>query len=200
MHILFKRKISNSVLAEFNVFVRKNENVINFGKPVDIHDTRDGIYFPIYSLNQNLLGYTVRTFSGENKWFFCTTFRKNNYLYGFNKTYLYIKEQQKVIVVEGIFDFLKMYQCGFHNVVSCLGSSFSKMQFLLVYPIVNEIIALPDGDDAGEKLSIAIKNQVSNDIKVSYVKLPKNMDPDEFLLKYGKEKMKTLIESRMEVL
>ena len=54
--------------------------------------------------------------------------------------------------------------------------------------MAKEIILMFDGDSAGEKATIACSNELLKyGINAKIVRLENNLDPDEYILKYGKE-------------
>lgn len=188
MHPLIKsRNLNIETLKEFDVFEFNGKDYFFYGNSVKISDTKVGIYFPHYTFSGELLGYSIRRVNEKDgKWFHSYGFSKNTYLYGFTKTLSFIQEERKVYVVEGLFDFLKMYQCGIKNTVCCFGTLFTQAHFFLLYPFINEIVVIPDGDSAGKKLIDSVQ-KFKNRVIVNSIYLPDGKDPDDFLDESGKD-------------
>jgi len=98
----------------------------------------------------------------------------------------YLEEPQKsMILVEGIFDMLNLYDKGLKNVICCFGTNTlqnSTKQKLLPFKAqgVTHIFILFDGDEAGEKAAKQLKTVIEQDeFIVEIIKLPDGVDPGE---------------------
>lgn len=109
-----------------------------------------------------------------------------------------LKNQGKlneIIVVEGQMDVISMHNSGFTNAVASMGTAFTQLHAKELKRFSNKIILCFDGDGAGQKATLkAIDILLKEDLDVYCVSLPENLDPDEFVKKYGKEKLKEEIE------
>ncbi|MEM4460606.1 MAG: toprim domain-containing protein [Nanopusillaceae archaeon] len=186
MHSLIaERKINKWTLQEFDIAEYDGEKFFFYGREWNVKDNKIGVYFPHFSFGNDFLGYSVRKIDETNgKWFHSYGFSKNSYLYGFVKTINYIRELQKVIVVEGLFDLLRLYQAGIKNVVSCFGITFTWNHFYLLYPFVDEIIFIPDGDEGGKKMIEKVR-EFSSFVNIKIINLPDKLDPDDYINKRG---------------
>lgn len=120
-------------------------------------------------------------------------FTKGNHLYGLHKSYPYILQQNQAIVVEGLFDFLQLYQSGVKNVVSSMGTALSDTHIALLSRFTENVVMLPDPDKAGVKFGKKGQGLLNNYISGRYIKLPEGLDPDEFIIKNGTERFKQLV-------
>jgi len=194
MQLLSKRQISMQTLAKFDVFEIEKGKCNYFGDSIKVDDIREGVYFPLYYFNKKLLGYALRKLHDSNeKWVYSKSFKRNHFLYGFVENFKAIKEKKEVILVEGLFDCLKLVDEGFTNTVSSFGTLFTFYHFVLLYPLVNRIILIPDSDEGGNKMIEKVKEIINNKLELDIIKLPKNYDPDDFLIKYGKKAFSNLI-------
>lgn len=99
---------------------------------------------------------------------------------------------KEVIFVEGLFDAIALYQAGITNVCSGIGASFSNEQIncLSNYKI-KKVTHLGDPDGGGENGTKSnLKRLLKKEIDVFVPeKLPEGLDPDEFIEKYGIDKL-----------
>ena len=103
-----------------------------------------------------------------------------------------------IIIVEGQFDVVSMHQAGFENTVACLGTALTKDHIKELKRFCDNIVLCFDGDEAGQKAILRALNtfeDYGDDVNVRVVRLPENLDPDEFLKKYGSQKLKDLIDN-----
>ena len=60
----------------------------------------------------------------------------------------------------------------------------------------NEVILCYDGDEAGKKATLLNGEQfLKSGINPKVISLPEKLDPDDYIIKYGKEKFQDLIEN-----
>ena len=108
-----------------------------------------------------------------------------------------LKNQGKlneIIIVEGQMDVMSMHNAGFVNAVATMGTAFTQLHAKELKRFCNKIILCFDGDSAGQKATLkAIDVLKKEDFDIYCVSLPENLDPDEFVKKYGTEKMKEQI-------
>lgn len=123
---------------------------------------------------------------------------------------------------EGQFDVLQLYNHGILNVVGLGGTKFSKMQISVIQRYCDDIVLLMDTDanQAGQRgVEKAIEDgkvkyapwaqgtfpspfnvgltDISDSRNIIPVIFPENCDPDEFVLKFGVDKLKKLIRNKI---
>ena len=102
----------------------------------------------------------------------------------------------EIIVVEGQMDVIGMHNAGFTNAVATMGTAFTPMHAKELKRFCNKIVLCFDGDSAGQKATLkAIEVLNKEDFDVYCVTLPDNLDPDEYVKKFGVESMQQQIES-----
>ena len=97
--------------------------------------------------------------------------------------------------MEGNIDVVTMHQYGFDNAVASLGTSLTDEQATLISRYADQVILLYDGDAAGQKATKrAIPILEKAEVGVKVLQIPDNMDPDDYLRKFGADKFKLLLE------
>jgi DNA primase len=145
------------------------------------HDT---VLFPIKDLYNNLVAVASR--SVDVKKYIHTSYSKGRHLFGLNVTYPEILQARKVIIVEGNFDLLRLYENGIRNVVAMLGSKLSIEQLSLLTRFAEEIVIATDGDKPGQDCAEKIiKMCDENGISHRRINLPAGSDPDSFVKNNG---------------
>jgi 5S rRNA maturation endonuclease (ribonuclease M5) len=86
--------------------------------------------------------------------------------------------QKAVIVVEGYFDCMKVYQAGFPNVVALMGCSLSQIQ-AQVLERFERVILMLDGDEAGRQASRVISHKLAAKTRSVVIQVPDERQPDQ---------------------
>ncbi|MCK4518466.1 toprim domain-containing protein [Candidatus Babeliales bacterium] len=136
------------------------------------------VIFPIFDLYGNKVGTNSRSI--KKNWKLSSAFDKRH-LYLFYKTWPYIIKRGYVVIVEGIFDALALWQEGIKNVCAMFGGVLMHAQQLLLLRFTDKQICLLDGDG---KARGARFNQAVHSWNML---TPEGLDPDEFVFKYGTE-------------
>ena len=84
-----------------------------------------------------------------------------------------------VIVVEGFFDALKVYQAGHPAVVALMGTSFSQRQSELLLSHFISVTLMLDGDQPGRRAAAVIAKLLTPKVRVHQVDLPNHVQPDQ---------------------
>jgi DNA primase len=124
-------------------------------------------------------------------------FKKNRVIYGLEKAK---KTRLPIIIVEGYLDVIKMHQNGFKSTVAQMGTAFSEEQINLLFNASNEVIFCYDSDDAGkkaEKRSIELCFPFLTPERALHFLSLEAKDADEFLEKFGAEKMAQKISQKI---
>ena len=110
-------------------------------------------------------------------------YKKSNLLYGLHLAKGAITRKQVAYLVEGYTDVLMMHQHGYTNCVGTCGTALTAQQVRLLKPYTKHIVVLFDGDAPGQKAAVrAIDVLLAGGMVVDVVRLPKGLDPAEFLL------------------
>lgn len=166
---------------------------------------RNRLMFPIFDVKGRAVGFGARSLDGlpagqagsEPKYINSPdspVYNKSNILYGLNLSKEHIKSSDSVLIMEGYMDLISAYSSGLKNVVASSGTSLTANQAKLVRRYTNNFILVFDSDAAGSlasERSIELLKEL--DIYPKIAVLSGGKDPDEILLKEGKEKLEELI-------
>lgn len=160
---------------------------------------RNRIIFPIIDNRSRVLGFGARALGDDSPKYLNTSdspiFNKGKNLYGLN--YLNKNEKnEKVILVEGYIDVIALDSNGINGAVASLGTAFTQDQGKILKKYTDNIYISYDGDLAGRSATKkALDVLHSLDIDGNVISLPDEMDPDNFVNKYGKFKYEVEIKN-----
>ena len=176
-------------------------NVVGISQRGSYYDRfRKRAMFPIINIRGNVVGFSGRAMSGEDKQggkYVNTSdtpvYKKSENLFGINFAKNFCSEQ--IILVEGNMDVISLHQAGFENVVAPLGTAFTQEQANLIARYTKEIVLMLDADAAGQKAIKRAEEILRNTgLSVRVVSIPNGKDPDEYIKTQGPERFKALLE------
>lgn len=125
-----------------------------------------------------LVGYCGRSLNGsEPRYKFPASFAKSQVLFNLHRATA--TRQSTVIVVEGFFDCLKVYQAGFSSVVALMGSALYEPQHRLLSQRFRQVVLMLDGDAPGRRAAAVVSERLSADCSVHIVQLADSSQPDQ---------------------
>ena len=138
-----------------------------------------------------LVGYSGRSLDGsEPRYRFPAGFAKSQVLFNLHRATA--TRQSTVIVVEGFFDCLKVYQAGFGSVVALMGSALYESQRRLLLQHFRRVILMLDGDAPGRRAAAVVSARLSTDCPVRIVQLGENRQPDQL----SEQELRQLLEGK----
>lgn len=187
---LYNFLIENKVQVEDMIklgLVAKDKNTDNY-----YDKFRDRLIFPIINNKRKVIGFGGRTMNDSKIKYLNSpeseVFIKGDNLYGIDvvsRKY----NRPRIILVEGYMDVIGLNNQGIDYAIASLGTALTENQARLVKRYGEEIYIAYDSDTAGIKATNrAIEIFEKIDIEPKIVEFPQGMDPDEFILKYGKDK------------
>ena len=227
---LEKRKIDKDTIKKFGIglSIQKvslteylKSKKYNVDKLIDIGLTNENgndifinrIMFPIHDLSGNVVAFSGRIYNTKDNSKYINTketdkFKKGKILYNYHIAREYLKKNDSVILMEGQMDVIRSSTVGINNCIATMGTALTKDHRSILKNMTDNIILCFDGDAAGEKATnAAIELLEDTNINIRVVRLPNNMDPDEYILKEGadsfKEQIKnaiSLVDYKMEIL
>lgn len=159
---------------------------------------RKRLIFPILDLKSRVVGFSGRIVGdGEPKYYNSrdsVIFKKGNLLFGLNLVQKK-SDRSRIMLVEGNIDVVKLHQMGINYVVAALGTAFTDRQATLLKRYGKEVYLCLDGDFAGQKATVRDIEILRNiGVVPKIVVIPDNMDPDEYVDKFGKDKFDALLQ------
>lgn len=201
-YLLNERKLSQETLDEFNVAFCDSSGYLysNTTYPQDFTKLSNQFFnclvFPIYDMyGKDIAVMARRMHSSPNKYVNSANsnvFTKGRHLYGLHKSYPHILKQNQVLVVEGLFDMLQLYQCGIKNVVSSMGVALTPHHLALLSRFTTNVVLILDPDQAGHKAAIKHQLFLQKYVSCRSVTIPEELDPDEYIVKVGPQNFKQL--------
>jgi DNA primase len=163
------------------------------------------IMVPIINLQNRTLGFGARVIDQSLPKYINTSetkvFKKKQIL--FNEKILNKHTNKTLILVEGYFDVIKLYQNGFQNCIAPLGTAINQDKLIELTKKGFEIIVCLDGDTAGRNASIRLMNNLlaseNFELGIKFVLLPKDYDPDLLLDSNLKDQLNKLIEHPLNI-
>ena len=157
----------------------------------------DRIIFPIINEEGQVVSFGGRTINDDKPKYIngaeTLIYSKDRNIYGINISKDYA--QDGLIIVEGYFDYIALYQAGIKNVVALLGTAISDEQIELIKRYTNKVTLILNSDLAGKRASLKIGEKLKQyDIDYSNIKIKNAKDVDEFINNYGIDEFKRLLQ------
>ncbi len=195
---LLKEGHSVSLLKESGLFGNYSGNLVDF--------FRDRLMFPIHNNIGEVIAFGGRVLNPQgNVGKYVNSsgteiYTKGKELYGLFKTKYEIAKAGSVLVCEGYFDFLRLYENGFLNSVASLGTALTDDQIYLITRYAKTVYMLYDGDPAGIKSALrGALLCLSKGLDALIIELPDRHDPDSFLLEKGADALRERIDAARDV-
>ena len=150
----------------------------------------DRLVIPIHDQAGELVGYCGRALGGsELRYRFPPRFPKSKLVFNLHRATA--ARRSEVIVVEGFFDCLKVWQAGFRSVVALMGSSMYEEQCRLLVEHFGHIRLMLDGDFAGRRGTSTIVPVLAAHRSVDVVDLADGVQPDQLAPDFLRELLGT---------
>ena len=159
---------------------------------------RNRIIFPINNISGNVIGFGGRILDdNKNLAKYINSpetpfFKKGSNLYNLDKARKLSNKLEDIYLVEGYMDVIGLSKNGIENSVANLGTALTNKQIQILNQFYNHIIICFDGDQSGYKAALRaaenIIDELKPDKKISFLILDSNLDPDNFVNKFGKDK------------
>ena len=165
---------------------------------------RGRLIFPIYDVSGRAVGFGGRLIGpGEPKYLNSAdspAFTKGKLLYGLNWARHAIRRADRVLLVEGYFDLVRLASAGIEEVVAPLGTALTSDQAELIARYSKNVFLLYDGDKAGLKATFRAGDELlKQGATVRVVSLPDGEDPDSYVRRNGREPMERQIGQAIDV-
>lgn len=217
---LQQRQIDRETIKKFKIGLSLNKSMLTdyllkkgyqLDRLIDLGITNENnkdkflnrIMFPLFDLKGNPIAFSGRIYNSKDNSKYINTmeteiFKKGSILYNYHNAKDDLKKTDYVIVMEGFMDVIRASTIGINNCVATMGTAFTKEHILLLKKMTNKIILCFDGDKAGEEATISSLNLLEgSNLDVKIIRLPEDLDPDEYILKYGKNSFHLQIDKSM---
>jgi len=167
---------------------------------------RQRLMIPIFNLSGKPIAFGGRTLKkGEPAKYINSPetmlYSKSNVLYGLNFSRQEIREKNEVIIVEGYFDLISLYQAGIKNVVASSGTAFTARQARLLARFSEMAYLFFDADSAGQNAAVrSVDALYDAGLEVMVMIPPDGEDPDSVAVKEGAAGIEKLKENAMRYL
>lgn len=223
LEYLNKRNINKDIIKKFEIGLSIKQTsitkfLLNKGHKLDklvslgiSNESSNDIFvnrimFPLYDLQGNVVGFSGRIYNTKDNSKYVNTketniFKKSNLLYNYHRVREYLKKNDSVIIMEGFMDVIRASTIGVDNCLATMGTAFTKEHGMLIKKMTDNVILCYDGDSAGKKatdLTIKVLEDVGLSPKI--IRLEDNMDPDDYILKKGKDAFLYKIKSALNVI
>ena len=150
------------------------------------------IMFPIHDEQKRVVAYGARVMDDSLPKYVNSPetllYNKSKLLFGFANSKNEIRAEKSMLVVEGYFDVIQLYQAGIKTAVAPCGTALTEQQLNIVKRYTDVLYLAFDSDQAGvnavfKKLDVIMEQGINSKVVV----LPKGEDPDSFVKKHGKE-------------
>lgn len=119
-------------------------------------------------------------------------FNKSFELYHLDQAKTSAKKFREMYVMEGFMDVIAAYRAGIENVVASMGTALTPEHVHHLSHFTKKVILTYDGDKAGLEATVKALD-VLQDLDLEIVRIPDQMDPDEYLKKTSPEELASLL-------
>ncbi len=158
---------------------------------------RQRLMFPIFDIKERVIAFGGRVLDTSLPKYMNSPetliYNKGKNIYALN--FAKRAKVNKLLMVEGYMDVISLHKAGIPNAVASLGTALTESQGRLMRKYVPEIILGYDADGAGQNAilrGLDILTSLGCNVKV--LKIHDAKDPDEFVNKFGAEKMQKLMD------
>ncbi|MCL5060052.1 MAG: DNA primase, partial [Candidatus Thermoplasmatota archaeon] len=166
---------------------------------------RDRVMFPILDQRGNVIAFGGRVIgAGEPKYLNSPEtplFQKGHELYGLVQARKAIRDQGRILVVEGYMDVVALAQHGVDYAVATLGTATTPYHVQRLLRLADRIVFCFDGDQAGRRAAWrALENSLSaltDGAELSFLFLPEGEDPDSYIRSHGKAGFEAMLDEAL---
>ncbi|NOY42266.1 MAG: DNA primase [Planctomycetes bacterium] len=132
-------------------------------------------------------------------------FSKSNQLYALDLAREGIAREKNIVVMEGYTDVIMAHQHGVNHAVAVLGTALGERHVPLVRRFTDSITLVLDGDEAGQKRTMQILDDllalfVAQEIDLQILTLPQGTDPCDVIASQGSDAFRQLLSNSLDAL
>ena len=187
-------KFSEKVITDSGLFT-----ISNAGTVFDAF--QDRIMFPLTDDTGRVIAFTGRLWKeamdGSHQAKYKNSrstrlFNKSFELYHLDQAKTSAKKLREMYVMEGFMDVIAAYRAGIENAVASMGTALTPEHVHHLSHFTKKVILTYDGDKAGLEATVKALD-VLQDLDLEIVRIPDQMDPDEYLKKTSPEELASLL-------
>lgn len=132
-------------------------------------------------------------------------FNKSSHLYALDLARTGIAHEQSVVVMEGYTDVIMAHQHGITNAVAVLGTALGERHVPLVRRFTDSVTLVLDGDEAGQRRTMQILDDllalfVAQEVDLQILTLPEGADPCDVIASQGSDEFRQLLSTSVDAL
>ena len=159
---------------------------------------RQRLMFPIFDIKERVIAFGGRILDDSLPKYMNSPetpiYSKSRNIYALN--FARRAKVTKLLMVEGYMDVISLHKAGIPNAIASLGTALTEQQGRLMRKYAPEIILGYDADGAGQAAILrGLDILVAIGCNVKVMKITGAKDPDEFVNKYGPEKLMKLMDN-----
>ncbi|MCS6837355.1 MAG: DNA primase [Bdellovibrionaceae bacterium] len=161
---------------------------------------RNRFMFPIHNTLGQVIGFGGRSLDPNSHPKYLNSpdsllFNKGNTLFGLYQAARHIRSHDKVVLVEGYMDVIQLFQAQVPYGVAPMGTALTPRQAEILKRYTKNVIVVFDGDQAGVQAAIrSLPVLFRAGLYPRGIFLPNNLDPDDYIKKYGPANFRSLID------
>lgn len=180
-YLLKKKGYKKDEIFKAGLAIQRGSDVFDF--------FQNRIMFPLFDHRDNVVGFSGRVLSDDPPSKYINTketlvYQKGSHFFGLNIVKQEIKKENRVIITEGEFDVMSLFQEGIHNAVAVKGSGLTENQANLLSRFTQKVSLCFDQDLAGQE---AIKRSLffleQRGLTTTVIEIKSGKDPDEAVKK-----------------
>jgi len=191
--------LTAGLIIERNVEQEKNVN------PGFYDRFRDRVMFPIRDSRGRVVGFGGRVLDqGEPKYLNSPEtplFHKGRELYGLFEARQELRNIERLLVVEGYMDVVRLSQAEIHYAVATLGTATTPDHLNRIFRVTSEVVFAFDGDRAGRQAAWRALETclpfAKEGRQLKFMFLPDGQDPDSLVALEGKAAFESRLESSL---
>lgn len=192
-----------AMLKKYSEQAMMDSGLFNLSERNAVYDAfRNRIMFPLADEYGHVLGFSGRIWAKKDLQNKAAKYKNTRSTVIFNKSYeLYHLDKAKatarktheLYLMEGFMDVIAAYRSGVTNAVASMGTSLTAEHVEHLKKHARKVVLTYDGDSAGQN-AIAKSLELLHDLAVEIVRIPGQMDPDEFAKENSEEELAKLLQ------
>ena len=154
---------------------------------------RGRLMFPIANESGKVIAFGGRALSDDDQPKYLNSsetpiYHKSRVLFNLHRARETMRQEKRVVLVEGYMDAIAVFSAGVKNVVASCGTALNLLHVKALSPLVKTVVVNYDPDAAGRAATErSLATLLEEDLQVQVLALPAGLDPDEYIKVRGVE-------------